>query len=386
MTLFAANGNGVYSFSTTALPNPDYLLSILRNGTGTGSVSYKYGYTLVNGYFPQQTTITCPGTCSSSYSSGTMLDLVPLPDAGSVFAGWSGCDAVVGNTGDVCRVALFSAKNVTATFNRDTRSLSVMAYPSGGVYATAPTITLGASKDASIYYTLDSSTPTAGSTKYTGPFSLGGPQTVKFIAIDPFSTASAVKTEIYTIDSNDNTLTVTPSGSGGGNVNSTAPQSGLILCSKPPQQGDICSTPLLSGTQVTLTATPDTNSLFGGWGGDCGNPACVGKLFCSITMDSNKTCTATFTYVKPARIDGSNPLREYDSLQVAYDDPLTLDGAIILAREFTFIENLNLKKTKRVTIKGGFDPDYNTRPGYSLLKGIMTVGKGSVVIDRLTVK
>jgi hypothetical protein len=58
----------------------------------------------------------------------------------------------------------------------------------------------------------------------------------------------------------------------------------------------------------------------------------------------------------------------------------------ILAREFTFTGNLNLNKTKNVTIKGGFDSDYSTRPGYSLLKGVVTIGKGSVVTDRLTVK
>ena len=118
------------------------------------------------------------------------------------------------------------------------------------------------------------------------------------------------------------------------------------------------STPQPGGTPVTLTATPDTNSLFGGWGGDCGIPACAGKS-CPITMGSIKDCSATFTYVKPARIAGSNPLKEYDSLQAAYDDPLTLDGAVILAREFTFLGGLILDKAKKVTIKGGFAPDYN---------------------------
>jgi hypothetical protein len=102
-------------------------------------------------------------------------------------------------------------------------------------------------------------------------------------------------------------------------------------------------------------------------------------------MGSIKDCSATFTYVKPARIAGSNPLKEYDSLQAAYDDFLTLDGAVILAREFTFLGGLILDKAKKVTIKGGFAPDYNsTRPGYTLLKGGMTVKKGSVVTDRLT--
>jgi hypothetical protein len=182
-------------------------------------------------------------------------------------------------------------------------------------------------------------------------------------------------------------LTVTPTGSGGGSVNSSP--GGLIACTyKSPTQSGICTTPTPQpgGTPVTLTAAPDnTDSLFGGWGGDCGIPACTGKS-CPITIGSIKNCSATFTYVKPVRIAGSNPLREYDSLQAAYDDPLTVNGAVMLAREYTFIGNLNLNKTKNITVKGGFAPDYVARTGYSLLKGIMTVGKGSVVTDRLTVK
>jgi len=46
------------------------------------------------------------------------------------------------------------------------------------------------------------------------------------------------------------------------------------------------------GTSVTLTATPNVGYSFAGWSGDLSgstNPA-------TITMDGNKTITATFTY------------------------------------------------------------------------------------------
>ena len=101
-------------------------------------------------------------------------------------------------------------------------------------------------------------------------------------------------------------------------------------------------------------------------------------------MSADRAVTATFSYVKPARIAGSSPLLEYDSLQAAYT--AAPPGSVILAREFTFSEDLILGLVKSVTIKGGYAPNYVDRPGYSFLHGVMTVGKGSVVTDRLTVK
>ncbi len=75
------------------------------------------------------------------------------------------------------------------------------------------------------------------------------------------------------------TLTVTKSGTGSGTV--TSNPSG-INC------GTDCNENYSSGTVVTLTATPASGSIFAGWSGDTD---------CSdgqVTMDSNKTCTATF--------------------------------------------------------------------------------------------
>jgi hypothetical protein len=43
------------------------------------------------------------------------------------------------------------------------------------------------------------------------------------------------------------------------------------------------------GTQVTLTATPGTNFLFGGWSG-----ACTGTSTCMLTVNSNQAVTASF--------------------------------------------------------------------------------------------
>ncbi|MCS7307051.1 MAG: InlB B-repeat-containing protein, partial [Aquificaceae bacterium] len=79
------------------------------------------------------------------------------------------------------------------------------------------------------------------------------------------------------------TLTVNRQGSGSGTVVSN-PQG--INC------GQTCSASFNQGTQVTLTANPAQNSVFVGWSGDCSG--CGNSVQCQITMNSDKTCNATF--------------------------------------------------------------------------------------------
>jgi hypothetical protein len=74
-------------------------------------------------------------------------------------------------------------------------------------------------------------------------------------------------------------LSVRISGSGGGSVTS-APAG--IAC------GSDCTEGYAPGTVVTLSATPDPDSVFGGWSGD---PDCSDGV---VTMQSAKTCVATF--------------------------------------------------------------------------------------------
>jgi hypothetical protein len=73
------------------------------------------------------------------------------------------------------------------------------------------------------------------------------------------------------------TLTLAKAGTGIGTVTSF-PEG--IDC------GGVCQASFDSGTTVTLTATPDNNSVFIGW-----NPDCPGGV---VILASNKTCTATF--------------------------------------------------------------------------------------------
>jgi hypothetical protein len=70
----------------------------------------------------------------------------------------------------------------------------------GGLYNTSKVITLSMNEIGTIYYTLNGSTPTTASTKYTGSITISSTHTLKFIAVDGSSNKSPVYTQTYTID------------------------------------------------------------------------------------------------------------------------------------------------------------------------------------------
>ncbi|MFK5970439.1 MAG: hypothetical protein QM487_10005, partial [Candidatus Marithrix sp.] len=90
---------------------------------------------------------------------------------------------------------------------------------------------------------------------------------------------------IVTIDANktctaifEKQFQLTVNKKGNGKVHSTIPG---IIC------GTDCNEIYNDGSTVTLIATPDLNSTFSGWQGDCEGNA-------TLTIDANKTCTAIF--------------------------------------------------------------------------------------------
>lgn len=80
-------------------------------------------------------------------------------------------------------------------------------------------------------------------------------------------------------------LSISKSGTGTGSVTSS-PAS--ISC------GATCGSTFATGSMVTLAATADPGSTFAGWSG-----ACSGTGPCTITMNANKTVTATFNSLGP---------------------------------------------------------------------------------------
>lgn len=93
----------VACFSGTGAGGSGPTLAVNLSGAGTGTVT------------SNPAGITCPGTCSASFTSGTAVNLTAAANSGSRFGGWSGCDSVNAQT---CVInQLTSDRAVTVTFN-----------------------------------------------------------------------------------------------------------------------------------------------------------------------------------------------------------------------------------------------------------------------------
>jgi hypothetical protein len=170
------------------------------------------------------------------------------------------------------------------------------------------------------------------------------------------------------------TLTVNLTGVGGGGGRVTSDQWGIDCTFGQ------CSAFFTTGSQVTLTATPNGDSLFGIWGGDC--DVTDGK--CVVTMNgTTKNVTASFNYVQTVRILGS--ATPYTLIGGAYAG-LPNGGGTIQARVHEFTETLNFNRSISAIIKGGYDTAYNGNSGLTTVKGTVTVTNGSVTVENLAIR
>jgi hypothetical protein len=91
---------------------------------------------------------------------------------------------------------------ITASVFLDTTAPVTSASPVTGDYAAAPVmVTLSANEPATIYYTIDSTTPTTGSTVYTGAIPVSANTTIQYFAVDLAGNAETVKSGTWTIQS-----------------------------------------------------------------------------------------------------------------------------------------------------------------------------------------
>src|SRR5439155_1281533 len=107
---------------TVTFTRERFTLTVTKTGTGSGLVA------------SSPPGIDCGPTCSATYDSGTGVTLTATPGFGSLFAGWSGCDAVSGTT---CTVTMSGTRAVTASFTLQTFTLTVGKAGSGSGTVTS---------------------------------------------------------------------------------------------------------------------------------------------------------------------------------------------------------------------------------------------------------
>lgn len=264
-------------------------LTVVKAGTGTGTVE------------SDPPGIDCGARCTSGFDLGATVTLRATAAAGSRFTGWTGA----GCSGtDACTVVMDSSKSVTATFEGQV-PLRVSVTGSGsGVVSSAPAgikCSVGDVGACSASYPSGTlveltATPQAG-TVFGGwggdCAGTAGNQCVVTMDAAKFVTAAF---------SGRKTLTVVKAGAGGGTVTSLPAG---INC------GGTCSAQFDFGTSVTLSAAPDTSSIFAGWSGG----GCSGTGTCTVVMNADITVTATFA---PARFN----------LTVTVDGPGTVSDSL----------------------------------------------------------
>lgn len=110
-------------------------------------------------------------------------------------------------------VATNGQVDVYGLLNAQATAAAPVITPDGGTFATTQSVTLSTTTaSASIYYTLDGSTPATGSTLYSGPITISTDTTLKAIASAPGYTQSAVSSATFIFTNQAPPPTFTPAG------------------------------------------------------------------------------------------------------------------------------------------------------------------------------
>jgi len=255
-----------------------YNLTLSTTGSGSGTIT------------PSPLGTSC-GTNCYTYTSGTAVQVAESASTGSTFAGWGGACSGTG----ACKVTMSSSQSVSAIFNLKpvvtTYNLTLSTTGSGsGTITPSP---VGTSCGTNCYTYASGTAVQVAESASTGSTFAGwggvcsgtGACKVTMSSNQSVSATFNLKPVVTTYN-----LTTSTTGTGTGTV-------------APSPVGTSCGTncySYTSGTVVVLTATPtgSDSSVFAGWSGACSG------YFCTVTMSSNLSATATFTLITP--VDGES--------------------------------------------------------------------------------
>ena len=231
--------------------------------------------------------VDCGSTCSNSFWEGTVITLTVRPNTDSSFAGWSGgC----GGTHATCVLTLSSDVTVTATFDHVTTMRFKLTVTKKNADEGDGTVTnddgfINCGTTCNTLYFPDAAVTLHATASANSTFAgWGGPCSgtdACAVTMDKAKTVTATFVGPQKLTLKKNTVN-----KGNGTVQSNPAG---ISC------GTDCTGQYALyalGKQITLTATPDSDSVFAGW-----SPAslCPDTGDCKVTMDKAKNVTAKFT-------------------------------------------------------------------------------------------
>jgi hypothetical protein len=104
-----------------------------------------------------------------------------------------------------------------------------------------------------------------------------------------------------------------------------------------------------------------------------------------VTLSADTTVTAWFPLKPPVSIFGA-VVSYFDSLSAAYQTAQDGGSIEVRARQGSLAENLNLNRNVQVALKGGFDSAFTSRTGWTILQGVLTVGRGKIVVEGFAIR
>lgn len=167
-------------------------------------------------------------------------------------------------------------------------------------------------------------------------------------------------------------ITVNVGGNGSGTVNSDP--SG-ISCGTGSSAG--CTAMFQTGNTVKLFATPDSSSLFAGWGGGCS-----GLGGCSVYLNANKLLMATFSPASMVLVG----TKTFSSIQAAYDDPVTTTGSVIKLLEGTLTGSFTAARGIAVKLEGGYTASFDAVGTETVIPGPVKLMGGTVRMKGVAVR
>ncbi len=301
-TVVTNNGATASATANITVNDPTkYTVSVQKSGSGT--VTSNTGG------------INCGSTCSEQVNSGNTLKLTATANSGYTFTRWDGdCSSCTTN---ICDLTITSDKLCIAIFeptappaNNPPNKATINANPTSGDAPLKVDFTCSATDpdgDQIIEYRWDTDNDgVVEDITQTGNLSIlytsKGTYEVKCAAKDSNGNIGNYSDPVsITVNTTYTppppppdryTLSVQIQGASSTDTNVLSDYSDLsgiwIYC--PPR----CSTDFYANLQVTLEVFEDVlaEDRFVSWGGDCAS--CGSNETCTITMDADKTCTATF--------------------------------------------------------------------------------------------
>lgn len=167
---------------------------------------------LINGYVPDGIEVSFTTSLGNITSTGYTVN------------GTASSTLTAGTVGGIATVnAMVDKANTFKTVTIDVTAPTATSNVKSGIYNTTKIISLTMNKKGTIYYTLNGSTPTTASSKYTGTITISSSKLLKFFAMDMAGNRSPVYSYNYTVDKTaPKILSTTPSNSKTGVSRSSA--------------------------------------------------------------------------------------------------------------------------------------------------------------------